>query len=116
MGFFKSQIKAFEESNNGLRINCNSAWDVAVLKGRKVGAVFGNQEFYNANTGQSYWYTGLDHLISVDDVINGNFKVPKDKEDRKKPKASDMPSQFQATTSDIKSDFEEILDDAEVPF
>lgn len=114
LGFFKSQIKAFEDSNSGLKINCESAWDATVLKGKKVGAVFGNQEYYNANTGQSYWFTGLDHLVSVDDIINNDFKIPADKPDKKKPKNDET---FSTTddTSNPMGDFDE-LEEGDVPF
>lgn len=112
LGFFKSQIKAFEDSNNGLHIDCEKEWDVSILKGKTVGAVFGNQEYYN--NGKSYWFTALDHLLSVSDIRNGEFKIPEDREDRRKPKnGHDAPAEIGGSLS---SDFETIAEDVVVPF
>lgn len=98
--FFKAQIEAFNKSNN-INIDCSKEWDIKVLKGKIVGAVFGNKEWeYEGKTG---WFTNCDHLIPAADIREGNFSIPKDK-----------PLQNKAeTVSDSNSlaDFETIGDD-----
>lgn len=106
LGFFKSQIEAFNKSNN-INIDCSKEWDTGVLKNKLVGAVFGNKEWeYNGKTG---WFTNCDHLIGVQDIRDDNFKIPADKPLKTKADTniSDMP------------EFEEVddLDDeSPVPF
>lgn len=108
LGFFKSQIEAFNKSNN-CKIDPSSEWDIDVLKGKLVGAVFGNAEWYI--DGRSGWYTACDHLLPVQDIRSGDFKIPKDKPARNKPK--DAPAAVPVGGTD---DFEEVLSDEEVPF
>lgn len=76
LGFFKSQIEAFNKSN-GINIDCSKEWSVDVLKSKLVGAVFGNKEW--EMNGRSGWFTNCDHLISIEDIHNDNFTIPKDK-------------------------------------
>lgn len=103
VGFFRSQIEAFEKSNNVI-IDCSKEWDTAVLKNKLVGAVFGNKEWQmNGNSG---WFTNCDHFIDVSDIRNGNFKIPKDKPLNNKPES------VEANVIDA-DDFE--IDDSEKP-
>lgn len=102
LGFFKSQIEAFEKSNNGLFINCNSDWDVSVLKGKLVGAVFNEKEWeMNGNTG---FFTQCKRLVPAEIIRSGNFTIPK-------PDMLDKSS----SSGEATSDFVEIEDDG-VPF
>ncbi len=104
VGFFRSQIEAFEKSNN-IIIDCSKEWDTSVLKNKVVGAVFGNKEWeYDGKTG---WYTSCDHLIEAADIRSGNFKIPKDK-----PLDKNSGS---VETSVINTDNFEIIDDSEKP-
>lgn len=105
LGFFKSQIEAFNTSNN-INIDCSSEWDISVLKNKLVGAVFGNKEW--EMDGNHGWFTNCDHLVSVADIRDGNFKLPKDKPLQNKPSAS-------SNAADL-SDFEEVLEEGKVPF
>ena len=101
LGFFKSQIEAFEKSNNGLFINCNADWDVTVLKGKLVGAIFNEKEWeMNDNRG---FFTQCKRLVPASVIRSGDFTIPK-------------PDLLQNTTSNnVSSDFVEI-DSEGVPF
>ena len=71
--FFKTMIEAIEDSNNGYHWD----WDEKKLKGKIVGCVFRNEEWeYNGMTG---WRTAPLKFISVENIKNGKFKLPKDK-------------------------------------
>ena len=83
LGFYKAQIEAFEKSNN-IKIDASKEWDTNVLKNKLVGAVFGNKEW--EIDGKTGWYTNCDHLISVQDIRDENFKIPADKPVKSKEK------------------------------
>lgn len=105
VGFFKSQLEAFERSNNGLRINAESDWDEQILKGRTVGAVFNEKEWeWNGKTGV---FTQCKRLVPADDIREGRFTIPKP--DKKREESIST-----SATSSL-SDFAEI-DDEGVPF
>ena len=102
LGFFKAQIEAFNKSNN-INIDCSKEWDASVLKNKTVGAVFGNKEWeYNGKTG---WFTNCDHLISVQNISDDNFKIPADKPLKTKTDTtvSDMPEFEEIDTLDSES-------------
>ena len=70
---FGNMIACIEESNPGYSWD----WNEAGLKDKMVGLVFGNEEYsYN---GYSGWKAKPQLFVSVDDIYNNNFKVPKDK-------------------------------------
>ena len=70
---FGNSIWAINESNPGYSWD----WNEAGLKGKAVGVLFRNREWeMNGNTG---WTTECCALASVEDIRNGNFKMPKDK-------------------------------------
>lgn len=97
---FGNAIACIEESNNGYHWN----WDEKTLKGKTVGVLFRNFEYdVEGNTG---WSTECCSLASVEDIREGNFKMPKDKPLKKK-----------ATTTPVAPviNFEEI-DDEDLPF
>lgn len=97
---FGNAIACIEESNNGYHWN----WDEKTLKGKTVGVLFRNFEYdVDGNTG---WSTECCSLDSVEDIQNGNFKMPKDKPLKKKAVA--MPAAPVVN-------FEEI-DDEDLPF
>ena len=78
-------------------------WDASVLKNKTVGAVFGNKEWeYNGKTG---WFTNCDHLISVQNISDDNFKIPADKPLKTKTDTtvSDMPEFEEIDTLDSES-------------
>lgn len=70
---FKTDINAFESSNKGFRW----AWDEQSLKGKIVGVVFQNKEYeFNGRTG---FFTSAHHLLNVEQIRSGKFKIPADK-------------------------------------
>lgn len=97
---FGNAIACIEESNNGYHWN----WDEKTLKGKTVGVLFRNFEYdVEGNTG---WSTECCSLASVEDIREGNFKMPKDKPLKKKAVA--MP------VTPVQT-FEEIQDE-DLPF
>lgn len=83
LGYFKSQIQAFENSNANLHIDCERDWDENVLKDKLVGALFNEKEWeMNGNTG---WFTQCKRFVPVNDIRSGNFTIPKREELKNKP-------------------------------
>ena len=83
LGYFKSQIQAFENSNANLHIDCERDWDENALKGKLVGALFNEKEWeMNGNTG---WFTQCKRFVPVNDIRSGNFTIPKREELKNKP-------------------------------
>lgn len=72
-GFFKGMITSFEKSNPGYTWN----WDEKSLLGKKVGGVFGQEEFTGSD-GQSHMATKCFSLRTVDSIRKG-VKVPETK-------------------------------------
>lgn len=106
LGFFKAQIEAFNRSN-GINIDCSKEWDTALLKGRTVGAVFGNKEYdYEGRRG---WFTNCDHLVSAEEIRQGRFRIPADKPLRQESSVpSDIPAGFEPV--------DDLADSGAVPF
>ena len=97
---FGNAIACIEESNNGYHWN----WDEKTLKGKNVGVLFRNFEYdVEGNTG---WSTECCSLASIEDIREGNFKMPKDKPLKKKAVATPVAPVV---------NFEEI-DDEDLPF
>lgn len=110
--YFESNVKKFnnamwaiEDSNKGYSWN----WKENTLKNKLVGVLFQNQEWeYEGETG---WKTQCCALLSVEDVRNGKFSIPKDKPLKNKSAS--------ASTTAVPSDVEEIGaddDTDDVPF
>lgn len=79
---FGNAIWAVEDSNRGFHWD----WDEAMLKGKFVGVLYRNREWeMNGNTG---WTTECCALAGVDDIHQGNFKMPKDKPLKEKSSSS----------------------------
>ena len=107
LGFFKSQIEAINKSN-GINIDCAKEWDVSVLKNCTVGMVFGNKEW--EMDGKSGWFTNPDHMLTVEEIREGKFKIPADKPlDKNKANTT-------AASSSVPDGFDELADNAPVPF
>lgn len=106
--FFKGFITAVEKSNTGYKFN----YDESTLRRKLFGAVIGEEE-YEANDGSIKVRAKVVEIHSVDKIRKGDFKVPALK------KLSGSQSQ---TTQNVNqsygdlSDFEEILNDGDVPF
>lgn len=98
---FGGAMFAFEDSNAGFHWD----WDENQLKGKVVGALFREKEWeMNGNSG---WTTECCKLIPVEDIRQNRFKMPKPKPLAEKPKTPVYTS---------TADFEEIVDDDELPF
>lgn len=112
LGYFKSQIQAFENSNANLHIDCERDWDENVLKGKLVGALFNEKEW--EKDGKTGWFTQCKRFVPANDIRSGNFKIPKREELKNKPSTASNDS-FDPNAN--LSDFVEINtgDDA-VPF
>ena len=107
-GFFKGQIRAFEESAH-VNINCAEDCDPHILKGLLVGELFGNKEY--DHNGYSGSFTNLYHLVPVEKIRNGNFEIPKDR----LLKRQTIPAQTQQNNAYF-SGYEEIISGGNVPF
>lgn len=70
---FDNFMFALEDSNRGYHFD----WDERKLKGLLIGLMWRNKEWeMDGNTG---WTTEASHCLSISDVRDGNFKLPKDK-------------------------------------
>lgn len=79
-GFFKGMITCIEKSNPGYTWN----WDERSLAGKKVGGVFGQEEF-ETQTGEVKLATKCFYLRSLDAIRKG-VNVPKIKTLKKDPR------------------------------
>ena len=111
LGFFKSQIEAFNKSNANTNIDCSKEWNTSVLKNKLVGAVFGNKEW--EMNGRSGWFTNCDHLIPVEDIRNDNFTIPNDKPFSKK-ESDKLDAEIDRIAD--SENFEVVEEEGEVPF
>lgn len=80
---FNNAIFAFEASNKDF----HWAWDEKSLVGKNVGILFRNAEW--EKDGRTGWYSEPCALVTVEDIVSGNFKVPKDKPLKNKTKAEE---------------------------
>lgn len=104
---FENLIACAEESNPGYHWD----WNEAALKGKRIGVLFGNVE-RQSKAGNLYWATVCGGTASVDDVLEGTYKLPKDRPYKGKPAVGNA---IQPNVS--ANDFSEISDDdGEVPF
>lgn len=112
LGYFKSQIQAFENSNANLHIDCERDWDENVLKGKLVGALFNEKEW--KKDGTTGWFTQCKRFVPANDIRSGNFTIPKREELKNKPSTASNDS-FDPNAN--LSDFVEInAGDDTVPF
>lgn len=112
LGYFKSQIQAFENSNANLHIDCERDWDENVLKGKLVGVLFNEKEW--EKDGKTGWFTQCKRFVSANDIRSGNFTIPKREELKNKPSTASNDS-FDPNAN--LSDFVEInAGDDTVPF
>lgn len=106
---FKTFIESVKKSNKGF--NEDAIWNdnfASYFKDKLIGGVFGREQ-YKANDGKFKWSTKCVQFRSVD-VVREGVEVPEDKY-HKDYKNIDV-------TCDTKphKDFEEIIDDDDVPF
>lgn len=90
LGYFKSQIQAFENSNANLHIDCERDWDENVLKGKLVGALFNEKEW--EKDGKTGWFTQCKRFVPANDIRSGNFTISKREELKNKPSTANNDS------------------------
>ena len=95
---FKSMVNAFEDSNNKFKFDWSKS--IEQFKGLKVGLVFQDKEF--DFDGKNGWYTAPYSFKTVNQIKEGDFKIPDKKQLDENKK--------QATTNN------EPEDDSDVPF
>lgn len=69
----KAMTDAFEESNAGFHFD----WDETKFKGKVIGVLFRNEQW--VWDGKDGWKAQPFKALSVKDVLEGKFKIPKDK-------------------------------------
>lgn len=82
-GFFKGMITCIEKSNPGYTWN----WDEKSLAGKKIGGVFGQEEFIGTD-GQVHLATKCVYVRTVDSIRKG-VEVPKTKVLDNRPEPAD---------------------------
>lgn len=70
---FKGAIQAIEGSNEGYRWD----WDEGKLKGKTVGGVFFQKEYFV--DGRGGFYTACHHFEPADKIREGRYKIPEPK-------------------------------------
>ena len=112
-GYTKQSFKRFttsvEKSNSGYVWN----WDEKSLIGKIFGGIFGREEFEDDN-GEYRFAVKCRFANSVERIRSGNFTVPKDK--LLKKHRNNQQNKDNADALGDLSDYEEILDDGDVPF
>lgn len=102
---FKGMVTAFENSNRGFVWN----WNEKDLAGKEVGIIFRNEEWeYNGKTG---WAVRPFRATSVDNVADGNYRIPDDKPLKNRPVDN-----YSAAPATQNGAFETPDDDGELPF
>ena len=101
---FGNAIACIEESNNGYHWD----WNEANLKGKMVGVLFRDYEWM-MDDGRTGWSTEACTFISVDEVRNGKFKMPK-----RKPLKTKPAEPIKSTFADFNA--AELSKDEELPF
>jgi len=101
---FKTNITAIEESNNGYHWD----WNEAALKGMVIGCLFQLQEWEFG--GRSGWKSQPYGFIDAEKIRKGDFKVPKP---RPLKGSSGTPS---VKPNSSMADFEEVINDSDLPF
>lgn len=99
-GFFKKMLTAFEQSNSGFKFND----DEKVFKRKLIGLVVGYEE-YTANDGTVKQRLIVTDWLSVKDVKDGKFSVPKLKT---------LYGEGEKTSTN--DGFKELDDDGDLPF
>lgn len=75
--FFKGLITCIEHSNKTLKININD-FDASILRGQLCGFIFAAEEYQKRN-GSIAERVVIKFPGSIEDIRNGNFKVPETK-------------------------------------
>ena len=104
---FNNFVACVEESNNGF----HWAWEEKALKGKFLGFLFRNKEYaIDGDNGHfEGWTTECCAVTTVDDIREGNFKMPKDKP-LDKSKSKGKSAQASSAFTELEGD------DGDLPF
>jgi hypothetical protein len=97
-GFFKRFTNALEASNEGYHWD----WNETMLKGKKIGVVFGEVERESSKTGNRYFITRPDSVTDIQSIEETKYRVPKPKY---------LPKTMAENSSDVNE-----LDEKDLPF
>lgn len=93
---FKRMCSAVSKSNNGFVFDGNTNADETTLVGKLVGIILGEEE-YVGNDGETKTRLYAYRECPVEDIANGNFKVPK----LKKLKEENLPGSTDTSFMDV---------------
>lgn len=123
---FKRFIECVERSNAGFTPMWGERFGQS-FQGKLIGCVFRREEF-NGNDGQAHWSIKPYSFYTVDDIRNGDFAIPKDKQLQKPEQSSWQPTpsqnwqsappqdqQMSMRTSNVPVGFDTV-DDDDLPF
>ena len=113
--FFKSFLMAIERSNDKFvanKFDLDKESHVKALEGKMIGLTIGIKKVWGKNDGKEHINNYVDMCRSIEEIREGNFKIPKDTEDtRYKPKYASEP------VNELNdADFIALQDDDDVPF
>lgn len=106
---FGNAIACVEESNRGYKWD----WNEANLKGKMVGVLFRNFE-WEMEDGRTGWSTECCTFVSVDEIRNNDFKMPKDRNLKKKANNNGYTPVNYAPTGGVFAELDDSMDD--LPF
>jgi len=104
-GRFKHFTNCVEASNNGFEIVWGNEFG-ACFKGKLVGVIFGREQYKSQRDGSLKWTTRAQYFKTVNDIRNGEFKVPEDKP---------LTEEKAGNTAGIPSGFAKV-EDEDIPF
>lgn len=104
-GRFKQFTNCVTDSNKGFEIAWGKEFG-ACFKGKLVGVVFGREQYESQRDGSLRWSTKSQFFKTIEEIRNGEFKVPEDKP---------LPSSSKSAASNVPEGFSEITDD-DIPF
>ena len=111
---FKGFIESIEESNDGWSPAWNQDTNIFCesFKNRKIGIVFGREQFKSDRNDKLYWQTKPKYFHSIDEIRSGDFNIPDDKPIEDPEKQERMNNVAQAAGFTAIEDDEKI----ELPF
>lgn len=114
LGLFKSGISALRASNEGFHWEDDAENDERRMVGCLVGGLLGEEE-YLGNDGTLKCNVKFTRAVSVEDIMNGNFKVPEKKKLESYNSSAEVVDTTQGYTAPDGTQFAPV-DEAEMPF
>lgn len=105
--YFKGNVTAVEDSNPGFHFDER---DLQSLRGKFVGGVFGEEEYYSNKSGSIKTNVKPRYLCSVDRIKNQDYNIPKKKlyDPSKGPRNSRTARDGSSPLSDLMQDTDEL--------